>query len=66
MVNDGSMIANTKRSCLQALTLLLQGSTWAAIRGLPPALTCREGLARAGYPIQDISRRLAGASAAMR
>jgi len=66
VVNDDKMIANYKRSCLHAMRSMLQGSTWAAIRGLPDAVSCREGLTRAGYAVQDISRRLAGASSAMR
>lgn len=66
VVNDGNMVANYKRSCLLAMKLLLQGSTWATIRSLPPAVTCREGLQRAGYPVAELSRRLAGTSSALR
>ena len=60
VVEDRNVIANYKRSCLQAMTLLMQGSTWARVRSLPPTLTCREGLGRAGYPVHDILRRLSG------
>jgi hypothetical protein len=60
VVEDRNVIANYKRSCLQAMTLLLQGSTWARVKSLPSTLTCREGLGRAGYPVHDILRRLSG------
>jgi hypothetical protein len=60
VVDDGRVIANYKRSCLQAMTLLLQGTTWSRVRSLPPTLTCREGLGRAGYPVHEILRRLSG------
>ncbi len=66
VVNDDNLVANAKRSCLHAMTLMLQGSAWAAIKSLPPAVACREGLQRAGYPVNDISRRLAGATSAQR
>ena len=66
VVNDGNMVANYKRSCLLAMKLMLQSSTWATIRSLPPAVTCREGLQRAGYPVTELSRRLAGTSSALR
>jgi len=61
VVDDRHIIANYKRSCLEAMTLLLQGSTWAKVKSLPPTLTCREGLARAGYPVKEILRKLTGA-----
>ena len=62
VVDDTKVIANYKRSCLEAMTLLLKGNTWDRIRSMPPTLTCREGLARAGYPVTDIMKRLAGRS----
>jgi hypothetical protein len=62
VVEDHRVIANYKRSCLQAMTLLMQGSTWARVKSLPPTLTCREGLGRAGYPVHQILRRLTGGS----
>lgn len=61
VVDDSRVIANDKRSCLHAMTLLLQGTAWAAIKSLPPSVTCRYGLLRAGYPVKDIMRRLTGA-----
>jgi len=61
VVDDHHVIANYKRSCLEAMTLLLQGSTWAKVKSLPATLTCREGLAQAGYPVKDIMRKLTGA-----
>ena len=61
VVDDQRVIANYKRSCLQAMTLLMQGTTWARVRSLPATLTCREGLAHAGYPVRDIMHRLTGA-----
>jgi len=61
VVDDRHVIANYKRSCLEAMTLLLQGSTWAKVKSLPATLTCREGLAQAGYPVKDIMRKLTGA-----
>ena len=60
VVNDGKVVANYKRSCLEAMTLLLRGTAWATVRSLPPTMTCREGLRQAGYPVGDIMRRLAG------
>ena len=60
VVDDHRVVANYKRSCLQAMTLLLQGTTWARVRSLPATLTCREGLAHAGYPVKEILRRLMG------
>jgi hypothetical protein len=61
VVDDLNVGANTKRSCLQAMTAMLQGSTWARVKDLPPTLTCRYGLGRAGYPVQDVVQRLTGA-----
>ena len=61
VVDDHHVIANYKRSCLEAMTLLMQGSAWAKVRSLPATLTCREGLARAGYPVKDILHKLTGA-----
>ena len=58
VVDDSHVIANDKRSCLEAMTLLLQGSTCAAVKSLPPTLTCRAGLGRAGYPVRSILQRL--------
>jgi hypothetical protein len=60
VVDDGKVVVNYKRSCLEAMTLLLHGTAWSKVKSLPPAMTCREGLARAGYPVQRILRRLAG------
>lgn len=60
VVEDRRVIANYKRSCLQAMTLLMQGSNWARVKSLRPTLTCREGLVRAGYPVHEIMRRLTG------
>lgn len=62
VVDDSRVIANDKRSCLEAMTLLLKGTTWARVRSLPPTVTCRYGLLKAGYPVKDIMRRLTGAS----
>ena len=61
VVDDHRVIANYKRSCLHAMTLLMQGTTWARVKSLPATFTCREGLARAGYPVKDIMHRLTGA-----
>ena len=61
VVEDQRVIANYKRSCLQAMTLLLQGTAWAKVKSLPATLTCREGLAHAGYPVKEIMHRLTGA-----
>jgi hypothetical protein len=60
VVDDGKVVVNYKRSCLEAMTLLLRGTAWSKVKSLPPAMTCREGLALAGYPVQRILRRLAG------
>jgi hypothetical protein len=60
VVDDGKVVVNYKRSCLEAMTLLLHGTAWSKVKSLPPTMTCREGLARAGYPVQRILRRLAG------
>lgn len=62
VVDDTRVIANYKRSCLEAMTLLLKGTAWARVKSLPPTLTCRYGLLKAGYPVKDIMRRLTGAS----
>jgi hypothetical protein len=61
VVEDRRVIANYKRSCLEAMTLLLQGTAWSRVKSLPATLTCREGLAQAGYPVKDIMRKLTGA-----
>ena len=61
VVDDHHVIANYKRSCLEAMTLLMQGTAWARVKSLPATLTCREGLAQAGYPVKDIMHRLTGA-----
>ena len=61
VVDDRKVVANYKRSCLEAMTLLMHGTAWSKVKSLPPTLTCREGLARAGYPVTDILRKLAGA-----
>ena len=61
VVQDDKVIANYKRSCLQAFTLLLRGTTWSKVQSLPPTMTCREGLQRAGYPVREILRKIAGA-----
>jgi hypothetical protein len=61
VVDDHRVIANYKRSCLHAMTLLMQGTAWARVKSLPATLTCREGLAQAGYPVKDIMHRLTGA-----
>jgi hypothetical protein len=60
VVDDHKVVANYKRGCLEAMTLLLKGTAWAAVRSLPATLSCREGLAQAGYPVKDILRRLTG------
>jgi hypothetical protein len=62
VVDDTRVIANDKRSCLHAMTLLLQGTVWSKVKSLPPTVTCRYGLLKAGYPVKDIMRRLTGAS----
>ena len=61
VVDDPNVSANTKRSCLHAMTAMLHGSPWARVKDLPPTLTCRYGLGRAGYPVQDVVQRLTGA-----
>jgi hypothetical protein len=61
VVDDQRVIANYKRSCLEAMTLLLQGTAWAKVKSLPATFTCRQGLAHAGYPVKDIMRKLTGA-----
>ena len=66
VVGDDNVIANTKRSCLHAMKAMLQGSAWATVRGLPDAMSCRSGLARAGYPVNSVMQRLAGAEASAR
>ena len=60
VVDDPHVIANDKRSCLWAMTALLQGSTWERVKSLPATLTCSAGLRRAGYPVRSILRRLNG------
>lgn len=60
VVDDRRLIANDKRSCLWAMTMLLQGTAWAKVKSLPATLTCRASLARAGYPVRAILRRLDG------
>ena len=60
VVDDHKVIANYKRGCLQAMTLLLKGTAWAVVKSMPAAMSCREGLAHAGYPVGDIMRRLTG------
>jgi hypothetical protein len=60
VVDDHKVIANYKRGCLEAMTLLLKGTAWAVVKSIPPALSCRQGLAQAGYPVGDIMRRLTG------
>jgi len=58
VVDDPRVIANDKRGCLWAMTMLLEGTAWAKVRSLPAALACRAGLTRAGYPVNAILRRL--------
>jgi hypothetical protein len=60
VVDDHNVVANYKRACLEAMTLLLKGTAWAIVKSMPPALSCRQGLAQAGYPVGDIMRRLTG------
>ncbi|MEI9805838.1 MAG: hypothetical protein WDN48_17380 [Pseudolabrys sp.] len=64
VVDDHKVIANYKRSCLEAMTLLLRGTAWAVVRSIPSTANCRQGLIQAGYPVKDILRRLTGASEA--
>ena len=67
VVDDHKVIANYKRGCLEAMTLLLKGTAWSVVKSLPAAASCRQGLAQAGYPVGDIMRRLTGGTeAAMR
>ena len=63
VVDDHKVIANYKRGCLEAMTLLLKGTAWATVKSMPSALSCRQGLAQAGYPVGDIMRRLTGGTA---
>ncbi len=60
VVDDRKVIANYKRSCLEAMTLLLKGTAWATVKSFPSTANCRQGLVQAGYPVKDIMRRLAG------
>ena len=60
VVDDHRVVANYKRSCLEAMTLLMQGSAWARVKSLPATLACREGLAHAGYPVKEIMHKLTG------
>jgi hypothetical protein len=60
VVDDQKVIANYKRGCLEAMTLLLKDTAWAVVKSMPAALSCRQGLAQAGYPVGDIMRRLTG------
>ena len=60
VVDDHKVVANYKRGCLEAMTLLLKGTAWATVKSMPAAMSCREGLAHAGYPVGDIMRRLTG------
>jgi hypothetical protein len=58
VVDDGRLIANDKRSCLWAMTALMQGTAWAKVKSLPATLTCTVSLRRAGYPVNAVLRRL--------
>jgi len=60
VVDDPEVTANDKRSCLWAMTALLQGSTWQKVKSLPATITCSGGLRRAGYPVRAILRQLNG------
>ena len=60
VVDDQKVIANYKRGCLEAMTLMLKGTAWATVKSLPAALSCKQGLLQAGYPVGDIMRRLTG------
>jgi hypothetical protein len=60
VVDDQKVIANYKRGCLEAMTLILKGTGWATVKSLPAALSCKQGLLQAGYPVGDIMRRLTG------
>lgn len=63
IANDPRVTVNGKRSCLLAITLLLKGTAWAKLKSLPPTLTCKEDLARAGYPVAEFIARWSRASA---
>jgi hypothetical protein len=41
VVDDGKVVVNYKRSCLEAMTLLLHGTAWSKVKSLPSAMTCR-------------------------
>lgn len=43
VVYDSHVIANDKRSCLEAMMLLLKGSAWSVVKSLPPMLTAALG-----------------------
>jgi hypothetical protein len=60
VVDDPQVTANDKRSCLWAMTALLQGTTWQKVKSLPATVTCSAGLRQAGYPVRAILRRLNG------
>lgn len=60
VVNDVRVNMNYKRSCLRAITLLLEGGAWSRVKSLPETYTCREGLAQAGYPVAEVISRLTG------
>ena len=60
VVDDPEVTANDKRSCLWAMTALLQGTAWQKVKSLPATVTCSAGLRRAGYPVRAILRRLNG------
>jgi hypothetical protein len=64
VVDDHKVIANYKRSCLEAMTLLLKGTAWAVVKSLPSTASCHQRLLQAGYPVKDILRRLTGGSEA--
>ena len=59
MVDDRQLIANAKRSCLWAMTALMQGTAWAKVKSLPATFACTASLRRAGYPVKAVLRRLA-------
>lgn len=58
VVDDGALIANDKRSCLWAMTALMQGSAWEKVKSLPATAVCTASLRRAGYPVNAVLRRL--------
>ncbi len=58
IVDDRQLIANAKRSCLWAMTALMQGTAWAKVKSLPATYTCTVSLRRAGYPVSAVLRRL--------